>query len=52
MRVVRGLFQVLAQVDLALRCNHRYPNYKALSERLFVRFPPPSDAIILKRSSV
>ena len=29
------LFRVLAQVNLALRCNHWYPNCKALSEGLF-----------------
>jgi hypothetical protein len=29
------LFRVLAQVNLALRCNHWYPNKKALSEGLF-----------------
>jgi uncharacterized protein (DUF433 family) len=44
--------QCRAQVNLALRCNRWYSNLQASAGRLFVRFPPPSDAVILKRSSV
>ena len=39
-------------VALALRCNRRYSHFEAPSERLFIRFPPPPDAVTLKRSSV
>ncbi len=41
------LFRVLARVNLALRRNRWYNNFEASSERLFARFPSPSDAVIL-----
>ena len=41
------LFRVLARVNLALRRNRWYGNLQASSERLFARFPSPSDAVIL-----
>ena len=40
------LFRVLARVNVALRRNRWYNNAEA-SERLFARFPSPSDAVIL-----
>jgi hypothetical protein len=41
------LFRVLARVNLALRRNRWYNNLQASSERLFARFPSPSDAVTL-----
>jgi len=41
------LFRVLARVNVALRRNRWYNNFEASSERLFARFPSPSDAVIL-----
>ena len=41
------LFRVLARVNLALRRNRWYSILQASSERLFARFPSPSDAVIL-----
>ena len=41
------LFRVLARVNVALRRNRWYNGPQALSERLFARFPSPSDAVIL-----
>jgi hypothetical protein len=41
------LFRVLARVNLALRRNRWYNSSEASSERLFARFPSPSDAVIV-----
>ncbi len=41
------LFRVLARVNVALRRNRWYHEPEASSERLFARFPSPSDAVIL-----